>query len=348
VFDAMAPASGTLTRVAPIGTEVHKGDVLATLDDTQAGQDLSHAQTVLREQQEDLAALIDRYDRAIEARRRVDAQQSQNLAKIIAAAEQRHQFYASALTREAPVAAKGFVTQRFMQETREQMEAAEQAARDARKELLRISATELELEGARDQEVYHQQELVNTARRNVEELTIRSQRDTRIISPVDGHVTEVKAGAGTVVPSGRPILSIETAGQGLELVLYLPPEQGKNVAPGMEVHIEPATVKKEEFGMLVGRVTAISDFPVTAQGMTAVLQNPQLVERFSAQGAPYAARVALTADARTPSGYVWAAGGGPPIKLSSGTTAAAEVTVRTQAPITLVLPMLRQRTGIGG
>ena len=33
------------------------------------------------------------------------------------------------------------------------------------------------------------------------------------------------------------------------------------------------------------------------------------------------------------------------MRLSSGTTATAKVTIRTQAPITLVLPFLRQQTG---
>jgi hypothetical protein len=33
---AMAPAAGTLTTVAATGTEVHKGDEVARLDDTQA------------------------------------------------------------------------------------------------------------------------------------------------------------------------------------------------------------------------------------------------------------------------------------------------------------------------
>jgi HlyD family secretion protein len=115
----------------------------------------------------------------------------------------------------------------------------------------------------------------------------------------------------------------------------------------MEVRIEPATVKKEKFGTLLGHVLGISEFPVTAEGMTAILQNPQLVTRFSAQGAPYAARVGLVADTGTASGYAWSAGRGPPTALSSGTTATAEITTRTQAPIALVLPLLRDRTGVG-
>jgi HlyD family secretion protein len=228
------------------------------------------------------------------------------------------------------------------------MEQAEQDERRARNDLLHLDAEELDQTGRRDQEVSRQQEAVNAARRAVEELTTRTERNTRIVSPIAGHVTEVKATIGTFVAPGKPVLSIETAGEGLELVLYIPAEQGKKVSPGMAVQIAPATVKKEEFGTLVGRVLDISEFPVSPEGMLSVLQNAQLVTRFSAQGAPYAARIGLIADPAAPSGYAWSGGRGPPVALSGGTTASAEVTVRTQAPISLVLPVLRERTGIGG
>jgi HlyD family secretion protein len=151
-----------------------------------------------------------------------------------------------------------------------------------------------------------------------------------------------------VVPVGKPILSIEIAGEGLELVMYVPPEHGKEIAAGMEVRIEPATVKKEEFGTLIGRVLTVSEFPISADGMMATLQNSQLVTRFSAHGAPYAARVSLAADPNSRSGYAWTSAKGPPVVLSSGTTATAEVTVREQAPIALVLPLLRAQIGSGG
>src|SRR6266700_8109835 len=48
VFEAMAPAAGGLANVAPIGTAVARGDVVATLDDAPAEQDLQHAQHRLR------------------------------------------------------------------------------------------------------------------------------------------------------------------------------------------------------------------------------------------------------------------------------------------------------------
>ena len=291
---------------------------------------------------------VARFDREIDARRAVDAHQHENLAAIIRSAEQRHAFYAEQLKSDQSVAEQGFLTRRFVQETRQQMETAEQDGRRARNDLLRIDAEELDQAGLRDQEVSRQQEAVNAARRTVEELEIRLERDTRIVSPIAGHVTEVKASIGTVVAPGRPILSIETAGKELELMLFIPPAQGKKVAPGMEVRIEPATIKKEEFGTLIGHVLDISEFPISPEGMQAQLGNAELVKLLSAQGAPYAARVGLVKDAASYSGYAWSAGGGPPLALSAGTTASAEVTVRTQAPVTLVLPLLRERIGISG
>src|SRR5579863_6188782 len=285
VYDAMAPASGTLASVAAIGLAVKEGDVVAALDDAQAGQDLQHAQNVAREQEQQLKELVARFDREIAARREVDAKERENLGDIISSAEQ------------------GFITRRFVQETRQLMETAEQDGRRARNDLLRIAAQELDQTDRRDEEVWHQQEAVNAARRSVEELTIRLERNTRIVSPIAGHVTEVKATVGTVVAPGRPVVSIEKAGRGLELMLYIPPEQGKQVTRGMEVRVEPATVKKEEFGTLIGHVLAISEFPISPEGMLAVLGNPEPVKLFSVQGAPYAARVGLEPDAARLSGY---------------------------------------------
>src|SRR5579863_8739831 len=303
VYDAMAPASGTLASVAAIGLAVKEGDVVAALDDAQAGQDLQHAQNVAREQEQQLKELVARFDREIAARREVDAKERENLGDIISSAEQRRASYATELSGDAPIAEKGFITRRFVQETRQLMETAEQDGRRARNDLLRIGAQELDQTDRRDEEVWHQQEAVNAARRSVEELTIRLERNTRIVSPIAGHVTEVKATVGTVVAPGRPVVSIEKAGRGLELMLYIPPEQGKQVTRGMEVRVEPATVKKEEFGTLIGHVLAISEFPISPEGMLAVLGNPEPVKLFSVQGAPYAARVGLEPDAARLSGY---------------------------------------------
>jgi HlyD family secretion protein len=82
--------------------------------------------------------------------------------------------------------------------------------------------------------------------------------------------------------------------------------------------------------------------------MTAVLHNDSLVNRFSKGGAPYAATVRLLRDAKTVSGYHWAVGKGPALRLTSGTLTKAEITTREQRPLELIVPMLKKLTGFTG
>lgn len=346
VFDAMSPVSGTLITVADLGTVVKKGDRLATLDDTEMRQDLEHAEQVVREKETDLASLTQNYADQIALKHKNAAAQRDNLTRIIAAAQKRRDFYAGLLQKQDKIVAQGFLTQRFQEDTRRSMDEADQEARSSQSDILRLDAEEADLAGKRDLALLAAQQEVNNARRHADELKMQLDQATQIFSPMDGVVTEIKATPGTVVSPGKPVLSIETAGAGLELLLYVPPEFGKKVAPGMEVRVEPATVKKEEFGTLLGTVVAVSDFPMTAQGMASVLQNPELVTRFMEQGPPYAVRVALTADPSAPSGYRWSGGPGPPVKLSSGTTVRAAVTIERRAPISLLLPLLKRQVGI--
>jgi len=112
------------------------------------------------------------------------------------------------------------------------------------------------------------------------------------------------------------------------------------------VRIEPATVKKEKYGTLIGVIRQISEFPVTSQGIVSVLQNQALAGTFAKDGSPYAVHVDLAKDAKTISGYRWTSNDGPPIKIASGTTLNAEITVMEQRPISLLIPFLRKATGI--
>ena len=167
-----------------------------------------------------------------------------------------------------------------------------------------------------------------------------------MLAPANGRVTELKTVVGGRVSAGTPIVSIESGVTGLQLVLYLPPDQGKQVKPGMDVRISPSTVKREEYGTLIGTVLEVSDFPSTAQAMQSTLGNERLVQQFSGRGAPFATRIDLVTDKSTPTGYRWSGGLGPPTTISSGTIAEAEVTVREVAPITFVIPLLRKLTGL--
>ena len=116
----------------------------------------------------------------------------------------------------------------------------------------------------------------------MEQLAGELGRNTQVLSPIEGRVLEIKVSAG-LRPECRHAGDRGSRAEGttLEALVYIPADRGKSVKPGMEVRLEPSTVKREEFGTMVGTVVTVSDFPITPQGMAAVLHNDSLVTRFS-------------------------------------------------------------------
>ena len=114
----------------------------------------------------------------------------------------------------------------------------------------------------------------------------------------------------------------------------------------MAARISPSTVKKEEDGYLVGKVTWVAAFPSTARGMVRLLGNEALVARLMQQGPPIQVNVDLSRDRRTPTGYRWSSSSGPVVKISSGTLADGSVVVRTVRPVAMLFPALREKVGI--
>ena len=128
-------------------------------------------------------------------------------------------------------------------------------------------------------------------------------------------------------------------------VLFVPATAGKRVEPGMTVRVSPSTVKREEFGSILGRVVWAAEYPSTARGMTRLLGNEALVERLMEEGPPIQVNVALERNPAAPSGFRWSSSTGPSVKISSGTLATGGVIVRQEAPVNLLIPKVREKLG---
>jgi HlyD family secretion protein len=203
------------------------------------------------------------------------------------------------------------------------------AAEEARVDAERISQSEADL---------------SAAERTLAETEVETSTSARVIAPVAGRVIEIKANLGAVVTAGQTIISIETGRSGLELLAFIPSSSAREVSPGMIVRISPAGTRKEEQGELLGTMTDISSFPVSAAGLRALLQNETLADSLSRQGSPYVARITLTE--RPGGGYKWTSSRGEEVALSSGALAQLEVVASLHRPIDLVLPATRKFLGL--
>jgi HlyD family secretion protein len=181
-------------------------------------------------------------------------------------------------------------------------------------------------------------------------LEHRRDRESQVISKFDGTVVEVRAAAQTTVNVGDPILLVQpedATAQGLEAILYVSAGTGKRVQVGDDVHIAPSTVKREEHGSMNGVVTFISEVPTGEAAMMAVLKDKQMVQKFIQEiGLPRMAKVALTTNDNTISGYDWTSADGPPVTISAGTLCTGTVMVETQRPISLVIPTIKKKLNL--
>ena len=176
-------------------------------------------------------------------------------------------------------------------------------------------------------------------------LEARRTLSTLVVSPVDGQVITVQAAVGSVIKTGEAIINVASKGQGLDALLFLPPHMGKRVKPGMEALISPGVVEKAEFGSIYGKVIKVAAFPATSAAMEAILQNPQLVKKFSEKEVPLEIRVHLQMDPATYSRLKWTSSQGPRQKITPGTLATGFITIRTQPPGTLIIPLFKTISG---
>lgn len=121
-------------------------------------------------------------------------------------------------------------------------------------------------------------------------------------------------------------------------VIFVGIEDARRIQPGMNARIAPATVRKEEYGMIRGRVTAVNPHPSTQAEMLAILGNDAFVQYLATEGKLVAVQVDLFLNDSTPSGYSWTSTVGPPIQLNAGTVSTGAFVISQEKPIDLILP----------
>ena len=190
---------------------------------------------------------------------------------------------------------------------------------------------------------------INETKRNLASRIRSADELSLVYSTYTGRVIEKRISENSFVTVGTPILSIEQTGSnvsGLEALIYIDPLDGKKVKPNMEVQISPSTIKREEFGVMLGKVRNVDEFPSTAAGIMSILHNEKLVQIFAPNAPPISVTSDLIASSTTFSGYKWSSPKGPQAKIESGTLCTAAITVKRQRPIALVIPMLGNLLGV--
>ena len=351
VADVSAPAAGRVAEILVAeGQAVSTGDLLVRLEQPEMANRKKDAEAVfaesVRQYRQDLATWEQDFRLKAEALRL----QRRKLQDAAPFQKERVASLAEQLKIAEDFQAMGLVARSAVISARDAYFGAQDNLRATLAELQQHEVRELALENERSDALAKSRLRMEEAQRALENARAQLDLSTVVRAPHAARVLELKVNPGSMVAPGAPLVSLQQVarggGEALEALIYVPPGSGKNVRVGMEAQISPTTAKREEFGFLVGRVRHVSELPATREGMLRVLPNEGLVASLSNAGPPFAVHADLTPDPAAASGYRWSSRKGEPLRIGSGTMVTATVVVRERRPIGMVIPLLRELTGI--
>ena len=350
VLEVVSAAGGRVVDVSvQVGDSVRAGQVVARVEQAELADQLQQAETSVANLRADHAGLVAFSTRDAALQRTYLAQQRKTAEDAIASGERTLAWLAEKIAAQEQLVQQGLLTRATLATTRQQHDAAREKLAQSHSELTQLAARLLALGNGKQDELRASTERMRQAESRVAELTRQLQASSEVVSPYNGRILEVMAEQGGIVGRGEPVLSLDMTGRtvkGLEAVIYVPPSHGKQIRPGMTIQIAPSTVKQEEYGLMLGKVTYVSDFPATPRGMQRVLKNQQLVQALAGGSAPYEVHADLIVDPETVSQYRWSSSKGPPLRIQSGTLAVGNIEIASRRPVAMVIPLLREYSGL--
>ncbi|WP_137991750.1 HlyD family efflux transporter periplasmic adaptor subunit [Streptomyces vilmorinianum] len=173
-------------------------------------------------------------------------------------------------------------------------------------------------------------------------LVVRTDQGDRPVRAVaGGRVTTLFARMGSVVTTGADVATVERVtdpDDPLVAMLYVPGGSASTIRVGASVDLSVQSAPRDRFGVLRGRVKAVSRAPQTQAQIGNFLGDSGLAEQFSRQGNPVAVLVSLERSSATASGYTWSSTDGPPSTVDSGTPVTGAVHLSAQRPVDWLLP----------
>ena len=345
VVDAISLGTGTLARIVPaVGDPVEKGAVVAEVLNQEVVE--RHRSAIARVDDRIRAVRVFESTAAAEEAVMSEhvARQRARLNRLERTGRKSIEEARARLDGHRKLFDERIITRATLERSQEALNRAERTLFGTLREIEDLESRELQRRNRYRARLAELQSQAQAAERQVSELDTLVGSQT-IVSPVAGRVTEIKAALGAVLRVGEPVLSVKSGSETIDGLIYIPPADGKKVTEGMDAIVSPSTVRREEHGAIKARIGSVSAFPVSPQGMVAVLQNRNLVESFAKAGPPYSARVFLVPDPSTESGFAWTSPKGSGVELSAGTLIDIEIKVESQAPISLVVPLLKELMG---
>ncbi len=347
IHEVVSTSQGQLINLkVTLGNTVQEGDIIAVIEQPELLQQLEETKALIQERKHELKQLLSYGNQDIRLQGEFISQQRTSIDLQIETNKKNLIFLKNQLRTENELLKQGLITRSQVVNTEQQIENSRNSIETLKTQKVQTSSQKLNLDFDLEQKINIKKQRIAEAERRHEHLKQRYEIQTNIKSPYDGRVVELLTDAGIMVTQGSPLFKLKHQNHAtrdkLHGVLYIPSQDGKKIKVGMEALIVPSTVQPQEYGFIKGKVTYVSDFPVTQKGMMTSVKNDQLVKGLLSMGALFEVYVEFEKDITSHSGFKWTSAKGPDIIINEGTSCMGKITVKTEPPVTIVVPALKK------
>ncbi len=345
VHEVVATSQGQLVELnVKIGSKVKKGDIIATLHQPELSQQIEDAKAILTDRNFEMGKIVSYGGQGSQLQNEFISQTRKSILGEIDSERKKLSFLYNQLESENTLLGKGLIIKSQVANTKQQIEASKNTIERLKGQMAETSSQQNNVNFDLQQKLTLQNQRIAEAKRNLEFLNERFDTQKNIRSPYDGEVVEVLTERGVVVGTGTPLFKLKNQKDDtkkITSVLYIPSKDGKKIKKGMEALVSPSTVQPQEFGFIKGKVTYISDFPITQQGMLNSVKNDQLAKGLLAMGPLFEVHVDFEKDLSSYSGFRWTSAKGPDVKIKEGTSCMGKITIYEERPVTIVVPAFK-------
>lgn len=346
VFEVVALSSGQMDELlVQVDDPVERGQVIGTIAQPDLEEQIRNSAANIEELQAEYENLKQFTSRELALNQEHVAASRLQIDHAVKYARERLKWLQERQVDQKMLADQGLITRQRLLDTKENINSTLEQIEIDRNNLKALTIKAVQFEEQKRRALQQSELDLAQEKRRLQRMKLDLKDRTQVVSPYTGRVLEVAIDEGKRVEAGEPIIRMELSGASikkLEAILFVSPEVGKRVTVGMNVNIAPTTVKEEQYGFMIGKVTYVAAFPSSRQAMLRILQNEDLVQTLSAGSAPIQIYTDLIPDPNTPSGFKWSSKQGPPMRVFSGTLCKASIVVTEQAPITLLIPAAKK------
>lgn len=347
IHEVVATSQGQLIDLnVNIGDIIKKDDVIAKIEQPDLFQQIEEVKATLKEREFDLQQLLSYGNKDMRLQEELVKQQRISIELQIQSENKKLEFLNNQLETERGLLSQGLITKTQAVNTEQQIEGVKNSIESLKSQMVQTSSQKLNLGFDLQQKININKQRIAESERRLNQLEERYDIQTNIRSSYSGEVVEVLTDAGVIVGQGTPLFKLKNqnhiAGDKLRGVLYIPSQDGKKIKEGMQALVVPSTVQPQEYGFMKGKVTYVSDFPITQKGMMMTVKNDQLVQGLLSRGALFEVYVEFEKDEEAFSGFKWTSANGPQIAINEGTSCMGKITVKSEAPVTMVVPALKK------